>query len=81
MQSPFGGDDGNLNKTSKTCPLCRVRSKYIIPSSIFPAPPPGSRPQSSPENDLSTNPAKEAIVQRYLDKLGTIPCEQSFVFC
>ncbi|KAH0611909.1 uncharacterized protein H6S33_009961 [Morchella sextelata] len=56
--SPFPpGAPDDLHKTSKTCPLCRVRSKFIVPSSILP-----------------TAASKEIIVQRYLDKLTTIPC-------
>ncbi|KAI5837869.1 hypothetical protein DFP73DRAFT_531574 [Morchella snyderi] len=53
--SPGAPDD--LHKTSKTCPLCRVRSKFIVPSSVLP-----------------TANSKEIIVQRYLEKLTTIPC-------
>jgi E3 ubiquitin-protein ligase makorin len=30
-------DDPNLKKTSKTCPMCRSKSDFIIPSSIWPS--------------------------------------------
>ncbi|KAL7276600.1 hypothetical protein RUND412_000403 [Rhizina undulata] len=33
-------EGNNLQRTSKTCPLCRISSGFIIPSSIFPSPPP-----------------------------------------
>ncbi|KKZ62826.1 hypothetical protein EMCG_02821 [[Emmonsia] crescens] len=26
-------------KTTKTCPLCRTKSEYVVPSSVFPTPP------------------------------------------
>ncbi|OJD18966.1 hypothetical protein AJ78_01078 [Emergomyces pasteurianus Ep9510] len=26
-------------KTTKTCPLCRIKSEYVVPSSVFPTPP------------------------------------------
>ena len=58
-----------MSKTSKTCPLCRVRSKFIIPSSVFPRP-----VGEAPDEGEKVNPAKDAIIAAYLAKLKTIPC-------
>ncbi|PGH11023.1 hypothetical protein AJ80_07299 [Polytolypa hystricis UAMH7299] len=70
--------------TTKKCPLCRVKSDFIVPSSVFPTPPPttsegpaipsdsasdtGDGPKSKP------NPEKETIVNSYLARLRRIPC-------
>ncbi|RPB04004.1 hypothetical protein L873DRAFT_1825910 [Choiromyces venosus 120613-1] len=62
-------EGGVLSKTSKTCPLCRVRSKFIIPSSVFPRP-----VEEPPDEGEKLNPAKDAIIAAYLAKLKTIPC-------
>ncbi|KAG0123597.1 hypothetical protein HOY82DRAFT_636867 [Tuber indicum] len=62
-------EGGVLSKTSKTCPLCRVRSKFIIPSSVFPRP-----AGDALDEGEKINPAKDAIIAAYLAKLKTIPC-------
>lgn len=53
-----------LASTSKTCPLCRVRTRYVIPSIIFP----------KPHDDGSANTQKEEIERVYLLRLSKIPC-------
>jgi len=57
-----------LNKTSKTCPICRSQSDFIIPSSIWPI---VSAPASA---SLPDNTMKKGIVDGYLGRLKTIPC-------
>ncbi|KAA8913785.1 hypothetical protein FN846DRAFT_928630 [Sphaerosporella brunnea] len=52
-------DDPNaLANTSKTCPLCRIRTRYIIPSIVF--------PKSAYQ--------KQQIERVYLLRLSNIPC-------
>lgn len=55
--------ENELKKTSKTCPMCRSQSDFIIPSSIWP---------TAATNE---NPMKKEIVERYLGRLRTIPCK------
>jgi E3 ubiquitin-protein ligase makorin len=57
-----------LRDTTKTCPLCRSHSDFIIPSSEFPV-------IASTDGKLGEeNTAKKAIVDRYLSRLKSIPC-------
>lgn len=35
---PFTDDTRGLKKTSKTCPICRTHSDFIVPSAVFPSP-------------------------------------------
>lgn len=44
----------------RTCPICRKKSDYVVPSSINPV-----------DND-----AKEVIVNEYRTRLGRIPCKK-----
>jgi hypothetical protein len=55
--------ENELKKTSKTCPMCRSQSDFIIPSSIWPI------------AATNENPMKKEIVERYLGRLRTIPCK------
>ncbi|EEP82334.1 predicted protein [Uncinocarpus reesii 1704] len=76
-------DQAALSKTTKTCPLCRKKSAFVIPSSIFPTPP--SSDISAATKDIAQasgesgaeekkNPVKDEIIQGYLEKLKKIPC-------
>ncbi|EER26665.1 hypothetical protein D8B26_002937 [Coccidioides posadasii str. Silveira] len=79
-------DQAALSKTTKTCPLCRKKSTFIVPSSIFPTPPIADSSAStqdkkpaSGQNNLEgaeeiKNPVKEEIIQGYLSRLKKIPC-------
>ncbi|WEW54907.1 zinc finger, C3HC4 type (RING finger) domain containing protein [Emydomyces testavorans] len=79
-------DTAALSKTTKTCPLCRKKSDFIIPSSIFPTPPTSNDLETAKDTDKATrgpgagkikeikNPVKEEIIQGYLSKLKKIPC-------
>src|SRR5205814_9971863 len=60
----------DLSKTSKTCPLCRTASKFIVPSSLFPRP----SKEAEPFNADGKNPLKDAIMSKYLSRLRNIPC-------
>ncbi|KAI5858940.1 hypothetical protein BZA05DRAFT_330335 [Tricharina praecox] len=55
---PYADDPHALASTSKTCPLCRVRTRYIIPSVVFP----------------TTTPQKKQIERVYRLRLSNIPC-------
>jgi E3 ubiquitin-protein ligase makorin len=57
-----------LRKTSKTCPICRSHSHFIVPSSFF--------PDCGTTNGVrdKENAAKKEIVERYLARLKTLPC-------
>ncbi|KAK2759021.1 hypothetical protein FQN54_003120 [Arachnomyces sp. PD_36] len=81
---PMSENYSTLKKTSKTCPMCRVQSDYVVPSTFFPTPPSSD---SSSKSSLSTtskssssekqpikNEIKEDIVNSYLSRLKTIPC-------
>ncbi|KAI5789011.1 hypothetical protein EDC01DRAFT_608401, partial [Geopyxis carbonaria] len=57
-------DEQELTNTSKTCPLCRVQTRYVIPSHIFPTPP----------SDGSSNTQKAKIEAVYRRRLSSIPC-------
>src|SRR6266487_5123337 len=78
-----------LKKTTKTCPLCRTQSDFVIPSSVFPTPqpPPPETPSEATTTAQNTNAGsganplrgrsnleKERIVNTYLTKLKKIPC-------
>ncbi|KAK2737016.1 hypothetical protein FQN55_001348 [Onygenales sp. PD_40] len=75
------------SKTTKTCPLCRVASDFVIPSSVFPTPPEPEETEdhatasedstvmpSEPTASVKVNPAKVKIIEAYLAKLKTTPC-------
>ena len=68
--------------------MCRVRSEFIVPSSVFPTPPDSTElapeaaddTEAGQEQDASQpskpkNPAKEEIINAYLDRLKNIPCK------
>lgn len=57
-QDPYADDPNALASTSKTCPLCRIRTRYIIPSVTW--------PQDSTQ--------KATIERVYLLRLSKIPC-------
>ncbi|KAG0653103.1 RING-type E3 ubiquitin transferase makorin-1 [Hyphodiscus hymeniophilus] len=57
-----------LRDATKTCPLCRAHSDFIIPSSQFPV------ASSTEPAQAGENTAKREIVDRYLRRLGNIPC-------
>ncbi|OJD22940.1 hypothetical protein ACJ73_05707 [Blastomyces percursus] len=49
-------------QTTKTCPLCRTKSEFVVPSSVFPTPPQPTaantglaRSETSPANDSTMN--------------------------
>lgn len=78
-------DPAAVSKNTKTCPLCRTKSDFVIPSSVFPTPPTvdaksdreNSGPSQAPDNEAAEekqNPVKEQIIQGYLAKLKKIPC-------
>ncbi|KAK2810081.1 hypothetical protein FQN50_003275 [Emmonsiellopsis sp. PD_5] len=88
-QPPGGSLDSRVpSKTTKTCPLCRVASDFVIPSSVFPTPPEepeeteddATAPEdatlmpSEPTESVKVNPAKVKIIEAYLAKLKTTPC-------
>ncbi|PGG95259.1 hypothetical protein AJ79_10159 [Helicocarpus griseus UAMH5409] len=82
--------DTNVSrKATKTCPLCRVKSEYVVPSSVFPTPPEAptstaagetastndSTENERPDNTRRpANPAKAKIIDKYLARLKAIPC-------
>lgn len=57
-------DPPALASTSKTCPLCRTKTTYVIPSQIFPHPPKSGGP----------NLQKAEIERVYLLRCKRIPC-------
>ena len=74
-------DDGNsLKNTSKTCPICRTHSDFIVPSSVFPTSPPNVEvPFESPivtgkASESERRGTKQEIINDYLARLKTIPC-------
>ncbi|CAG8485454.1 19804_t:CDS:2, partial [Racocetra persica] len=54
LTTPFQTTD-----TTKTCPVCRKNSPYIVPSSSF----------------AKEGPKKDEIVKSYKDRLSQIPCK------
>ncbi|EFQ98577.1 hypothetical protein MGYG_01603 [Nannizzia gypsea CBS 118893] len=73
--------------TTKSCPLCRKPSKYIIPSAIFPTPSPVTQDASKGivesetaasskpiPNGTTLNPLKASIIKEYNRSMKKIPC-------
>jgi len=54
VSSPFQDVD-----TTKTCPVCRKNSPYVVPSSRF----------------AKSGPQKEQIISTYREKISQIPCK------
>ena len=67
-RSSTSPSNDELKSTSKTCPMCRSHSDFIIPSSHFPL---QSKADSTPGGE---NTVKNQIVDGYLSRLKTIPC-------
>ncbi|OAX81528.1 hypothetical protein ACJ72_04136 [Emergomyces africanus] len=76
-------------KTTKTCPLCRTKSEYVVPSPVFPTPPQPTTfvtgatmgdtvntndPAGISEPSRADNLAKAKIIDGYLARLKVIPC-------
>ncbi|TGZ78775.1 hypothetical protein EX30DRAFT_131420 [Ascodesmis nigricans] len=65
--------DSDLASTSKTCPMCRKRSRFIIPSRIFPYPTGNGNGEGGGKGN-GANELKKVIEAAYLRRLASIPC-------
>lgn len=62
-------------ETTKTCPVCRKKSQYVIPSSVVPVPPRRKPGEGGSGEESPANPAKEQIIKTYLERKKRIPCK------
>ncbi|KAI5305722.1 hypothetical protein KEM56_003516 [Ascosphaera pollenicola] len=66
--------DPDMVETTKTCPVCRIKSHFVVPSSVVPVPPKRASRCPNSGGGPPPNPAKEKIVETYLQRKKRIPC-------
>ncbi|KAI5291404.1 hypothetical protein KEM54_004939 [Ascosphaera aggregata] len=68
--------DSELVQMTKTCPVCRIKSDFVVPSCVMPSPlPKGKSVGSSSGGTSPSNPAKKELVDNYLQQRKRIPCK------
>jgi len=66
-----------LKTASKTCPVCRTYSDFVVPSVVFPPalPTVESPADMGKASGSEGSSAKQEIINGYLDRLKRIPCQ------